>query len=290
MTHYSTFELQCGRFRLSLGEAARPLVMGVLNVTPDSFSDGGLFDARDRAITHARQMLAEGADIIDIGGESTRPGAPPVTTDEELRRVLPVLDALRDCGKPLSVDTRHAAVMREVLAAGADMINDISGFRDPDSLAAVSDSQCALCIMHMQGDPQSMQLSPHYDDVLAEVRAYLLDRVDAAIAVGIDRERICIDPGYGFGKTIEHNLTLLAHQSELQRSVALPLLAGLSRKSTIGAVTGRTVEQRLAGSLAAAVIAAERGARIIRVHDVAESVDALKMWQAARTGALIHHW
>jgi dihydropteroate synthase len=204
--------------------------------------------------------------------------------------VLPVLDALRDCGKPLSVDTRHAAVMREVLAAGADMINDISGFRDPDSLAAVSDSQCALCIMHMQGDPQNMQLSPHYDDVLAEVRDYLLDRVDAALAVGIGRERICIDPGYGFGKTVEHNLTLLSHQSELQRSLALPLLAGLSRKSTIGVVTGRSVEQRLAGSLAAAVVAAERGARIIRVHDVAESVDALKVWQAARTGALIHHW
>jgi dihydropteroate synthase len=290
MSQTSSSELQCGRFRLSLAEAARPMVMGVLNVTPDSFSDGGLFDAHDRAIAHARQMIADGADIIDIGGESTRPGAPLITTEEELRRVLPVLDALRDCGKPLSVDTRHAAVMREVLAAGADMINDISGFRDPDSLAAVSDSQSALCIMHMQGDPQSMQLSPHYDDVLAEVRDYLLDRVDAAMTMGIGRERICIDPGYGFGKTVEHNLTLLSHQSELQRSLALPLLAGLSRKSTIGVVTGRSVEQRLAGSLAAAVVAAERGARIIRVHDVAESVDALKVWQAARTGALIHHW
>ena len=266
------------------------MVMGVLNVTPDSFSDGGLFDVNDRAIAHARQMIADGADIIDIGGESTRPGAPAITTEEELRRVLPVLDALRDCGKPLSVDTRHAAVMREVLAAGADMINDISGFRDPDSLAAVSDSQCALCIMHMQGDPQSMQLSPHYDDVLAEVRDYLLDRVDAAMTIGIGRERICIDPGYGFGKTVEHNLTLLSHQSELQRSLAVPLLAGLSRKSTIGVVTGKSVEQRLAGSLAAAVVAAERGARIIRVHDVAESVDALKVWWAARTGALIHYW
>ena len=283
-------ELQCGRFRLSLGEAARPLVMGVLNVTPDSFSDGGLFDAHDCAIEHARQMLADGADIIDIGGESTRPGAPPITTEEELRRVLPVLDALRECGKPLSVDTRHAAVMREVLAAGADMINDISGFRDPDSLAAVSESQCALCIMHMQGDPQSMQLSPHYDDVLTEVRDYLVDRINAAIAAGISRARICIDPGYGFGKTVEHNLALLAHQADLQRALSLPVLAGLSRKSTIGVVTGRSVEQRLAGSLAAAVVAAERGARIIRVHDVAETVDALKVWQAARTGALIHHW
>lgn len=290
MIQTSSSELQCGRFRLSLGETARPLVMGVLNVTPDSFSDGGLFDVHDRAIEHARRMLADGVDIIDIGGESTRPGAPPITTEEELRRVLPVLDALSDCGKPLSVDTRHAAVMREVLAAGADMINDISGFRDPDSLAAVSESQCALCIMHMQGDPQSMQVSPHYDDVLAEVRDYLFDRINEAIAVGISRARICIDPGYGFGKTVEHNLTLLARQSDLQRALALPLLAGLSRKSTIGVVTGRSVEQRLAGSLAAAVVAAERGARIIRVHDVAETVDALKVWQAARTGALIHHW
>ncbi len=290
MIQTSSTELQCGRFRLSLGQDDRPLIMGVLNVTPDSFSDGGQFDAHDRAIAHAKQMIADGVDIIDIGGESTRPGAPPLPIEEELRRVLPVLDALRDCGKPLSIDTRRPAVMREVLAAGADMINDISGFRDPDSLAAVSDSQCALCIMHMQGDPQSMQLSPHYDDVLAEVRDYLLDRVNAAVAAGIGRGRVCIDPGYGFGKTVEHNLTLLSHQSELQRSLAVPLLAGLSRKSTIGVVTGRSVEQRLAGSLAAAVVAAERGARIIRVHDVAESVDALKVWQAARTGALIHHW
>jgi dihydropteroate synthase len=290
MIQTSSTELQCGRFHLSLGQDDRPLIMGVLNVTPDSFSDGGQFDAHDRAIAHAKQMIADGVDIIDIGGESTRPGAPPLPIEEELRRVLPVLDALRDCGKPLSIDTRRPAVMREVLAAGADMINDISGFRDPDSLAAVSDSQCALCIMHMQGDPQSMQLSPHYDDVLAEVRDYLLDRVNAAVAAGICRGRVCIDPGYGFGKTVEHNLTLLSHQSELQRSLAVPLLAGLSRKSTIGVVTGRSVEQRLAGSLAAAVVAAERGARIIRVHDVAESVDALKIWQAARSGALIHHW
>ncbi|MFM7227705.1 MAG: dihydropteroate synthase [Betaproteobacteria bacterium] len=287
MTHHTSTELQCGRFHLRLDQHDRPLVMGVLNVTPDSFSDGGLFDAHDRAIAHARQMIADGADIIDIGGESTRPGAPPISTEEELRRVLPVLDALRDCGKPLSVDTRHAAVMREVLSAGADMINDISGFRDADGLAAVSNSQCALCIMHMQGDPQSMQLSPHYVDVLAEVRDYLLGRVNAALAVGISRQRICVDPGYGFGKTVEHNLSLLRQQSALQQAVALPLLVGLSRKSTIGLVTGKPIQQRLAGSIAAAVVAAERGARIIRVHDVPETVDALKVWQAARLGALI---
>lgn len=287
MSHTLSSEMQCGRFRLSLGQHDRPLVMGVLNVTPDSFSDGGLFDAHDRAITHARQMIADGADIVDIGGESTRPGAPPLPIEQELERVVPVLQALRDCGKPLSVDTRHAAVMRAVLAEGADMINDISGFRDPDSLAAVSDSQCALCIMHMLGDPQSMQLAPHYNDVLAEVRDFLLERVQAALAMGIVRARLCIDPGYGFGKTLEHNLTLLQQQSTLQQTVALPLLAGLSRKSTIGLITGKPVQQRLAGSIAAAVIAAERGARIIRVHDVPETVDALKVWQAARLGALI---
>ena len=290
MTRSSSVDLQCGRYRLSVGESARPLVMGVLNVTPDSFSDGGLFEAHDGAIAHARQMLADGADIIDIGGESTRPGAPPLPAQEELSRVLPVLDALRDCGKPLSVDTRRAVVMREVLNAGADMINDISGFRDPDSLAAVSDSQCAICIMHMQGDPQSMQLSPYYDDVLIEVRDFLIDRAGAAEAAGIAMQRICIDPGYGFGKTAEHNLILLQQQATLQQAVGLPLLAGLSRKSTIGLITGKPVQQRLAGSLAAAVIAAECGARIIRVHDVAETVDALKVWQAARSGALIDHW
>jgi len=290
MSRSSSVELHCGRYRLSVGEAARPLVMGVLNVTPDSFSDGGLFDAHDRAIAHARQMLADGADMIDIGGESTRPGAPPLSVEEELSRVLPVLDALRDCGRPLSVDTRRAVVMREVLSAGADMINDISGFRDADSLAAVSDSTCAICIMHMQGDPQSMQLSPHYQDVVAEVSEFLLGQLNAAIAAGIDQDRICIDPGYGFGKTAEHNLTLFHHQSLLQQSIGVPLLAGLSRKSTIGLITGRSVQDRLAGSLAAAVVAAERGARIIRVHDVAETVDALKVWQAARSGALIDHW
>jgi len=290
MSRSFSVELQCGRYRLSVGETARPLVMGVLNVTPDSFSDGGLFDAHDRAIAHARQMLADGADMIDIGGESTRPGAPPLSVEEELSRVLPVLDALRDCGKPLSVDTRRAFVMREVLNAGADMINDISGFRDADSLAAVSDSTCAICIMHMQGDPQSMQLSPHYQDVVAEVGEFLLDQLNAATAAGIDQDRICIDPGYGFGKTAEHNLTLFHHQSLLQQSIGVPLLAGLSRKSTIGLITGRSVQDRLAGSLAAAVVAAERGARIIRVHDVAETVDALKVWQAARSGALIDHW
>lgn len=275
--------LQCGRYRLTIaGDDFRPLVMGILNVTPDSFSDGGRFNALELAISHAEQMIADGVDIIDIGGESTRPGAPPVSPEEELDRVMPVIYALRDCGKPLSVDTRRPLVMREALAAGADMINDVEGFRDPDSLAAVSDGDCALCIMHMKGQPQSMQQAPHYDDLFAEVRDFLGTRVDAAVAAGISKERICIDPGYGFGKTVDHNLKLLAWQAELQQQVGLPLLAGLSRKSTIGQVTGKPVEQRMAGSVGAALVAAEHGARIIRVHDVAETVDALKVWQAVR--------
>lgn len=275
--------LQCGRYRLTIaGDEFRPLVMGVLNVTPDSFSDGGRFNALELALSHAEQMIADGVDIIDIGGESTRPGAPPVSPEEELHRVMPVIYALRDCGKPLSVDTRRALVMREVLLAGADMINDIEGFRDPASLAAVSESDCAICIMHMQGQPQSMQQAPHYDDVFAEVRDFLRARAAEAVTAGIARERICIDPGYGFGKTAQHNLKLLAWQDELQREIGLPVLTGLSRKSTIGHITGKPVEQRMAGSIGAALVAAERGARIIRVHDVAETVDALKVWDAAR--------
>lgn len=287
MSELSLTHLQCGRYRLPVaGVHFRPLVMGILNVTPDSFSDGGQFAALDQAISHAEQMIADGVDIIDIGGESTRPGAPPVTIDDELRRVMPVLYALRDCGKPLSVDTRRPLVMREALAAGADMINDIEGFRDPASLAAVSESDCAICIMHMQGEPGSMQQSPHYDDVVAEVGAFLRERALAAQAAGIAARRICIDPGYGFGKTVAHNLTLLAAQAELQRSVGLPLLAGLSRKSTIGQITGKPVEQRMAGSVGAALVAASHGAQIIRVHDVAETVDALKVWDAVRRAGM----
>lgn len=283
MTVFTHSHLQCGRYRLPIsGDAFRPLVMGVLNVTPDSFSDGGQFAALDGALSHAERMIADGVDIIDIGGESTRPGAPPVSVEEELRRVMPVIYALRDCGKPLSVDTRRPLVMREALAAGADMINDIEGFRDPDSLAAVIDSDCALCIMHMKGDPQTMQREPHYDDLFAEVRDFLRERSAGAERLGIRRQRLCMDPGYGFGKTVAHNLKLLAWQAELQEAVGLPLLAGLSRKSTIGHITGKPVEQRMAGSVGAALVAAMNGARIVRVHDVAETVDALKVWDAAR--------
>jgi dihydropteroate synthase len=256
--------------------------MGVLNVTPDSFSDGGRFSSLDAAITQAELMIDSGVDIIDIGGESTRPGSPPLSIEEELRRVMPVLYALRDCGKPISVDTRRTEVMVEAMIAGVDMINDITGFRDEDSLSLLRDSDCALCIMHMQGTPQTMQQDPSYDDVVREVSEFLLQRVEAAVSEGIDRRRLCVDPGFGFGKTLEHNLELLANLERIQRELSLPLLAGLSRKSMIGKLTDKPVEQRMAGSIGAALYAIAQGARIVRVHDVAETVDAISVWQAAK--------
>jgi len=273
--------LQFGRYRFRFDHASRPLVMGILNVTPDSFSDGGQFFSLEHAITHAEQMIADGVDIIDIGGESTRPGAQQLTVDEELRRVMPVIYALRDCGKPISVDTCKPETMREAIAAGADMINDINGFRAQGALSAVKGSDCALCIMHMLNDPQTMQNKPEYGDVVAEVTAFLQMRVAEMEHAGIERERLCIDPGFGFGKTVEHNLSLLRRLGEIQGTTGLPLLAGLSRKSMLGAITGKPVEQRLAASIAAAIAAAAQGAAIVRVHDVAETVDALRVWQAA---------
>ncbi len=274
--------LQCGRYRLPVADAShRPLVMGILNVTPDSFSDGGRHASLELAITHVENMIAEGVDLIDIGGESTRPGAPAVSVEEELRRVMPVIFALRDCGRPLSVDTRRLAVMRAAIDAGVDMINDIDAFRSEGALSLLSDSDCALCIMHMQGQPQSMQQAPHYDDVVAEVRAFLAERIDAALKAGIARQRLCIDPGFGFGKTLDHNLTLLQHIGSMQTALNVPLLAGLSRKSMIGQITGQPIEKRMAGSLAAALLAVQQGAKIVRVHDVAETVDAMKVWHAS---------
>jgi dihydropteroate synthase len=271
--------LQCGRFGFNL--ETKPLVMGVLNVTPDSFSDGGRFQSLEVALSRAEEMIADGVDLIDIGGESTRPGVPSLPLDEELRRVMPVLYALRDLGKPLSVDTYKPEVMREALLAGADMINDINGFRAPGALEAVAGSDCALCVMHMQSTPETMQQSPAYRDVVREVTDFLRERVDAMLGAGIERERICIDPGFGFGKTAEHNYALLRSIGQMQQELGLPVLAGVSRKSMIGAVTGRPVEQRMAGSLAGALAAVAHGARIVRVHDVAETVDAIKVWQAA---------
>lgn len=259
---------------------ARPLVMGILNVTPDSFSDGGRYAALELALSRAEQMIAEGVDIIDIGGESTRPGAAPLPLAEELHRVMPVLYALRDCGKPLSIDTYKPEVMREALVAGADMINDINGLRADGAVAAVRDSDCGLCIMHMQGTPSTMQREPAYQDVTAEVTTFLRERALFLQQQGIERDRLCVDPGFGFGKTLAHNLTLLKDIGQIQASLDLPLLAGLSRKGMIGALTGKPPEQRLAGSVAAALVAVARGARLVRVHDVAETVDALRIWQA----------
>jgi dihydropteroate synthase len=271
--------LQCGRFGFSLD--TKTIVMGILNVTPDSFSDGGTFNQLEFAISRAEEMVAAGAAMIDIGGESTRPGAPSVSIREELARVMPVVYALQGLKIPLSVDTCKPEVMREVIIAGADMINDINGFCAPGAIEAVRDSECGLCIMHMQATPQTMQQEPHYDDVLAEVIAFLQNRIDVMTAAGIDRARLCVDPGFGFGKTVAHNYALLAGIGQMQRKLGLPVLAGLSRKSMIGAVTGRPVEQRLAGSLAGALAAVAQGARIVRVHDVAETVDAINVWQAA---------
>jgi dihydropteroate synthase len=274
--------LQCGRFQLPVGLSDRPLVMGILNVTPDSFSDAGRFCDLDRALRRAEAMIAEGVDIIDIGGESTRPGAASLSPGQELDRVMPVLQALRDCGKPLSVDTIKPQVMREALASGADMINDVNGFRQEGALDAVLNSTCGLCVVHMQRQPETMQENPQYVDVVSEVMAFLGNRCNAFTESEVAHDRICVDPGFGFGKTLAHNLALLRSIGRLRDSVGFPVLAGMSRKSMLGAMTGRAVEDRQAASLAAAMVAAERGARIIRVHDVAPTVDALKVWQATR--------
>ena len=271
--------LQCGKFKLSLD---RPLLMGVVNVTPDSFSDGGLYLSTAAAVTHARQLIDEGADLLDIGGESTRPGAAPVSLDEERRRVLPVLEALAGAAVPLSVDTQKPGLMREAVAAGAAMINDVNGFEAPDALAAIAGSDCAICVMHKQGSPQTMQQSPQYADVVVEVHDYLRQRIAAAEQAGIARDRIVVDPGFGFGKTLDHNLELLRRLDTIV-ALAVPVLAGLSRKSMIGKLTGRDAGDRLAGSIAAALYAVQRGAAIVRVHDVAATRDALAVWTAVRS-------
>ena len=274
--------LKCGRFRLPMQQGRRPLVMGILNVTPDSFSDGGRHNSLEFALSHAEQMIADGVDIIDIGGESTRPGIAPLSLEQELERVMPVIYALRDCGKPLSIDTYKPAVMREALLAEVDMINDINGFRAEGAIEAVKDSEAGLCVMHMQGEPQTMQQEPHYDDVVVEVEDFLRRQVNQMAAAGVARERICIDPGFGFGKTLAHNLALLKNTRRMIDALDLPLLAGMSRKAMVGAVTGKPLEKRMAGSIGAALAAAQQGAMIIRVHDVAETVDALNMWHAGR--------
>jgi dihydropteroate synthase len=251
--------------------------MGVVNITPDSFSDGGRFIDPQAAVAHARRLAEEGADIVDIGGESTRPGAQAVSEAEELRRILPVLERLGDL--VVSVDTRRPAVMKAALAAGASMINDVEALAAPGALQAVAQSNCAVCLMHKKGEPATMQLEPRYDDVVREVKAFLKERVAAAEAAGVGRRRLVVDPGFGFGKTAQHNLQLLKNLPSFA-DLGVPLLAGLSRKSTLGKLTGRPVEERLAGSLAMALLALQGGARILRVHDVRETRDVIAVWQA----------
>ena len=258
-----------------------PQVMGIVNTTPDSFSDGGQFADAAAAIAHCESLCEQGADILDIGGESSRPGAVAVSLDEERRRVLPVLEAVLSMGHPVSIDTTKPALMAEALALGVDIVNDINALRLPGALDVIAaHPTCGVCLMHMQGDPASMQAQARYADVLTEVSALLQDRLTALTTRGVAADRIVLDPGIGFGKTVEHNVELLRRQRELL-SLGRPLLVGWSRKSTLGALTGRVVGDRLAASLAAALAALVQGASILRVHDVAATVDALKVWRAA---------
>jgi dihydropteroate synthase len=269
---------QTTRFQLDL---ARPLVMGIVNVTPDSFSDGGQHDQATAALTHADRLLKEGAHLLDIGGESSRPGAPALSEDEEWRRIEPVLTECLRWQVPISLDTYKPATMRRALDMGVDIINDIWGLRQPGAVSAVAASACGVCVMHMHGEPQTMQLQPLQGDAVHAVQAFMQERVSVLAAAGVASERIALDPGVGFGKTVEQNFSLLAQQATLLMP-AHPWLVGWSRKSSLGAVTGLDLSQRLIPSVAAAVLAAERGAHIVRVHDVAETVAALAVWQAAR--------
>ena len=281
---------RCGRFLFELGQRRanrqRPLVMGILNATPDSFSDGGRFYAKDDAVRQAEAMIVAGVDLIDIGGESTKPGAIPVSLQEELDRVLPIIEALKDCGVALSIDTYKAETMRQALMAGVDCVNDIWALRQADAEQVVLDSalarNCGIVLMHMQCDPITMQLNPNYVNVVGEVNAFLIERTTSLIEQGIAAERIAIDPGFGFGKSLEHNLKMLQEFASFTQN-GHPVLAGISRKSMLGKITGREVGDRLVPSVAAAVLAAERGASIVRVHDVPETIDALMLWAAAQT-------
>lgn len=264
----------CGRHTLSLNQ---PRVMGIVNVTPDSFSDGGQYSQTSLAVAHALSLVAQGADILDIGGESTRPNATPVSLDEELSRVVPVIEALtKQVNVPISIDTYKPAVMQAALAAGASIVNDVRALQEEGALAIVAHSQAGVCLMHMQGTPQTMQLNPSYQDVVSDVRAFLAQRLQACRDAGIDASRIVLDPGFGFGKTREHNIRLI-QQLEALHSLGQPLLVGLSRKSVLGQVTGNDVDARLHASVAAAVISAMKGASIVRVHDVKATVEALKV-------------
>lgn len=268
--------LRCGRFELSVD---KPLVMGIVNLTPDSFSGDGFGADTAHAVAHARRLIDEGADLLDLGAESSRPGAQPTGLADELSRLLPVLEQLVDCGVPLSIDTYKPEVMSAAIQAGASMINDIQGFRERGAIAAVIGSDCGLCVMHMKGEPLTMQSAPRYEDVVAEVNEFLGQRVDELIDAGVAAERICVDPGFGFGKTFAHNLSLFRGLPAIARQ-GRPLLVGLSRKTMLGAITGREVGERMPASVTAAVLAAQRGAVILRVHDVRATRDALAVLAA----------
>ena len=268
--------LHAGSFRLSLD---RPLIMGIVNVTPDSFSDGGRLVSAQAAIDHALKLKDEGADILDVGGESTRPGAAFVSVEEEIRRVLPVIEALASRGLVISVDTRKPEVMRAALNVGAAMVNDVMALQEPGAIEAVAATDAAVCLMHMQCEPQTMQREPCYEDVVSEVRRFLRGRIDACVSAGIARNRIVIDPGFGFGKTLAHNLALLKHLEALA-DLGVHVLAGMSRKSMLGILTGQGVDQREFAGVAAHILAVAHGARLVRVHDVAAMHDALMIWNA----------
>ena len=270
------FTWYCGAYQLKLN---RPLVMGIVNVTPDSFSDGGRFIQTAAAIAHAKQLVQDGADILDIGGESTRPGATPVPLDEELRRVIPVIEGLRDIGVPLSIDTYKPAVMQAAIKAGVSIVNDVRALQEPDALEVVANSNVGVCLMHMQGTPQTMQVAPQYANVVQEVMGFLAARRDAAIAAGIDAVRITLDPGFGFGKRVEDNIQLI-QQLEVLHALGQPLLVGLSRKSILGTIAGADATQKLHAGIAASVISVMKGAKIVRVHDVKATVDAFKVFNA----------
>src|SRR5260221_9117758 len=267
------------RFGEQTLDLSRPRVMGILNVTPDSFSDGGMFVDREKALDPARRMVADGAELVDMGGESTRPGALRVPEDIELERVVPLVETLAREGVRVCVDTVKPAVMRAALAAGACMVNDVRALREPGAIDAVAASKAAVCLMHMQGEPRTMQAEPIYGDVVREVRDFLVQRALTCEGAGIARDRIVLDPGFGFGKTVAHNLALLRSLAVLE-ATGYPVLVGISRKSTLGQITGRDVTQRVAASVAAALAAVARGAAIVRVHDVRETVDALTVWMA----------
>ncbi len=274
---------RCGRFLFDFTKRQYPIVMGILNATPDSFSDGGKFRTPQDAIAQAERMIANGVDLIDIGGESTRPGAEPVALQEELDRVLPVIEVLKHCGVALSIDTYKAETMRQALNAGVDCVNDVWALRQEGAVNAIlENTHCGIVLMHMQRNPQTMQFDPEYQDVIADVSLFLQERAQVLMTVGIEANRIAIDPGFGFGKSLEHNLNLLKNFAAFSK-LGYPVLAVLSRKSMLGKITGKDTNERVASSVAAAIMAADRGARIVRVHDVPETVDALKLWGAIQT-------